>query len=393
MADGAIPRFELATAARIVFGWGAADEAGTLARDLGRHALLVVGRSPERADRVRARLASAGIATTTWAVAHEPTLATIDEGVATLRAAGCDLVIGVGGGSVLDSAKAVAALAPSDAALLDHLEVIGRGEPLRHPPLPCVAMPTTAGTGSEVTRNAVLASPAHRVKVSLRSPLMLPRLAIVDPELTLDLPPALTAATGLDALTQVIEPYVSRRANPVSDGWCLDGMRRAAAALAPAVHDGRNRAAREQMALVSLYGGLALANAGLGAVHGFAGPIGGMFEAPHGAICAALLPHVVAGNIRALDARAPGHPARSRFDEVGRLLTARATADAADALAWLRALVADLQVPPLEHYGVTHDHVDAIVDQSTRASSMKGNPIELTPEELRAILRAALQAG
>jgi alcohol dehydrogenase class IV len=390
MALSAIPRFELATAGRIVFGCGVADEVGALARDLGRHALLVSGRSSARGDRVRSLLSSAGMATTTWTVSHEPTLATIEEGVAAARTADCDLVVAVGGGSVLDSAKAVAALAASDAALLDHLEVIGGGAPLTHPSLPCIALPTTAGTGSEVTRNAVLASPEHRVKVSLRSPLMLPRLAIVDPELTFDLPPALTASTGLDALTQVIEPYVSRRANPVTDAWCVDGMRRAATALVRACHDGRDREAREQMSLTSLYGGLALANAALGAVHGFAGPIGGMFDAPHGAICAALLPHVVAGNIRALDARATDRTVRSRFDEIGRLLTGRPGADAEDGVRWLLALVAELQIPPLRHYGVTSDHVDAIVDQSTRASSMKGNPIDLTRDELAAILSAAI---
>jgi alcohol dehydrogenase class IV len=390
MALSAIPRFELATAGRIVFGCGVADEVGALARDLGRHALLVSGRSSARGDRVRSRLSSAGMATTTWTVSHEPTLATIEEGVAAARTADCDLVVAVGGGSVLDSAKAVAALAASDAALLDHLEVIGGGAPLTHPSLPCIALPTTAGTGSEVTRNAVLASPEHRVKVSLRSPVMLPRLAIVDPELTFDLPPALTASTGLDALTQVIEPYVSRRANPVTDAWCVDGMRRAATALVRACHDGRDREAREQMSLTSLYGGLALANAALGAVHGFAGPIGGMFDAPHGAICAALLPHVVAGNIRALDARATDRTVRSRFDEIGRLLTGRPGADAEDGVRWLLALVAELQIPPLRHYGVTSDHVDAIVDQSTRASSMKGNPIDLTRDELAAILSAAI---
>jgi alcohol dehydrogenase class IV len=390
MALSAIPRFELATAGRIVFGCGVAEELGALARDLGHHALLVSGRSSARGDRVRLLLSSAGIETTTWAVSHEPTLATIEAGVAAARTAGCDLVVGVGGGSVLDSAKAVAALAASDTALLDHLEVIGGGAPLTHSSLPCIAMPTTAGTGSEVTRNAVLASPEHRVKVSLRSPLMLPRLAIVDPELTFDLPPALTASTGLDALTQVIEPYVSRRANPVTDAWCVDGMRRVATALVRACDNERDREAREQMSLASLCGGLALANAGLGAVHGFAGPIGGMFDAPHGAICAALLPHVVAGNIRALDARATDRTARSRFDEVGRLLTGQPAADAEDGVRWLLSLVTELRIPPLRHYGVTREHVDTIVDQSTRASSMKGNPIDLTREELRAIVLAAL---
>ena len=205
--------------------------------------------------------------------------------------------------------------------LLDYVEIIGRGQALTKPSAPFIAIPTTAGTGSEVTRNAVLASPEHRVKVSLRSPLMLARVALVDPELTYDLPPALTASTGLDALTQLIEPFVCLRANPMTDGLCVEGMRRAARSLRVAFTDGQNKSAREDMAVASLFGGLALANAGLGAVHGFAGPIGGMFPAPHGAVCAALLPHVMTANIRALRQRAPGSEALRRYDKVARLLT------------------------------------------------------------------------
>ena len=191
--------------------------------------------------------------------------------------------------------------------LLDYLEVVGGGQPLARPSAPCIAIPTTAGTGSEVTRNAVLSAPDQRVKVSLRSPLMLPRLAVVDPTLTQGLPRSITASTGLDALTQLIEPYVSCRANPATDAWCVEGLRRASGALRRACDDGADVDAREQMALASLFSGFALANAGLGAVHGFAGTIGGMFDAPHGAICAALLPHVMAGNLRALASRGAPH--------------------------------------------------------------------------------------
>jgi alcohol dehydrogenase class IV len=384
-------RFEFATTARVVFGWGASDEIGGLVRDLGRHALLVTGRSPERAARVGASLAAEGLATTTFAIEREPSVATIEQGVAVGRAAGCDMVIGIGGGSALDGAKAIAALVANEGSVVDYLEVVGRGRPLRRPSMPCVAIPTTAGTGSEVTRNAVLTSPEHRVKVSLRSPHMLPRLAVVDPGLTLDLPPALTASTGLDALTQVLEPYVSSRANPVTDALCLEGMRRAASALLRAFRDGGDRDAREQMALASLSGGMALANAGLGAVHGFAGPIGGMFEAPHGAVCAALLPHVVEGNLRALARRAPTHAALARYADVARLLAGRSTASGSDAVTWLHELVDALEIPPLRHYGLTTDHIDAVVEQAARASSMNGNPIELTTAELREILSAALQ--
>jgi alcohol dehydrogenase class IV len=235
-------------------------------------------------------------------------------------------VIGLGGGSVLDAAKAIAALMTNGGHPLDYLEVVGRGQALRVPAAAMIAIPTTAGTGTEVTRNAVLGSPEHHVKVSLRSPLMLPRLALVDPELTYDLPPALTASTGLDALTQLLEPFVSHQGNPMTDALCREGLRRAAQALPRVFANGQDRAAREDMALASLFGGLALANAKLGAVHGLAAPIGGMFPAPHGAVCAALLPHVMAINVRALRDRQPDAEALRRYDQAAQLLTGNAAA-------------------------------------------------------------------
>lgn len=383
-------RFEFATATRVVFGAGMLSEAAALTRPFGRHAFIVTGRSADRMTRLVAILSAAGIASTPFAVAGEPDLSVVERGVAAARQAACDFVIGIGGGSAIDAAKAIAALLANDGEVLDFVEVIGRGRALTHPSLPCVTIPTTAGTGSEVTRNAVLASRAHRVKVSLRSPLMLPRLAIVDPELTIDLPPALTASTGLDALTQLIEPYLSCRANPMIDALCVEGMRRIAGALPAVCRDGHDVAARESMALASLFSGMALANAGLGAVHGFAGPIGGMFDAPHGAVCAALLPHVLSANRRAIDARAPGHPARGRFDEVARLLTGRPAATAEDGEAWVAGLVASLEIPGLGRYGITANDVPAVVAQSMQSSSMKGNPIELTPAELSEILVTSL---
>jgi len=274
--------------------------------------------------------------------------------------------------------------------LLDYLEIIGRGQTLKKWSAPFFAIPTTAGTGSEVTRNAVLASPEHKLKVSLRSRLMLARMAIIDPELTYDLPPALTASTGLDALTQLIEPFVCSRANPMTDGLCAEGIRRAARSLRNAFTDGKNKLAREDMAVASLFGGLALANAGLGAVHGFAGPIGGSFPVPHGAICAALLPHVMAANIRSLRQRAAGGDALRRYDEVARLLTDNAIATADDGVKWVRELVSDLQIKQLGTYGIREDHVADLVAKAANASSMKANPIALTADELAETLRAAI---
>jgi len=383
-------RFEFATAGRIIFGPGTLAEIGAAAKPFGKHALVVTGRDPQRAAPLLEQLSRAQIAATVLSVGHEPATSDIIRGRARARIARCDFVIGFGGGSAIDSAKAIAALMTNNREIFDYLEVIGRGQPLANPAAPCLAIPTTAGTGSEVTRNAVLSATGHRVKISLRSPHMLPRVALVDPELTRGLPPAITATTGLDALTQLIEPYVSCRANPFTDALCAEGIRRAARSLRRAFDDGGDAAAREDMALASLLGGLALANAGLGAVHGFAGPIGGMFLAPHGAICAALLPHVMATNLAALRARAPAHDALRRFDEVARLLTGRAQATADDGVAWVRELVAALAIPPLGAHGVKRDGLDDIVKAAARASSMKANPLPLTPEELRATLAQAL---
>jgi len=255
-------------------------------------------------------------------------------------------------------------------------------------------VPTTAGTGTEVTRNAVLASPEHRVKVSLRSPLMLPRLALVDPELTHTLPPPVTASTGLDALTQVVEPFVSHRANPLTDAICREGMRRAARSLRRAYESagepGDDAAAREDMALTSLFGGLALANAKLGAAHGFAGPLGGMFPAPHGAVCGRLLPHVVAINVRALQERLPESAALHRYDEVAQILTGNGSATADDGVAWVQELCDALEVPPLAAYGVTEEDFPALIEKGSVSSSMQGNPIQLTPDEMWEILARAL---
>ena len=383
-------RFEFATATRIVFGPGTLREAGAAARELGRHALVVTGRAGRHADRLLDLLAAEGIAATPFAVAGEPTIDAAIAATDEARRRHCDLVIGLGGGSPIDAAKAVSALLTNPGDPLDYLEVVGSARPLTKPAAPCIAIPTTAGTGAEVTRNAVLTSPDRQVKVSLRSPLLLPRLALVDPELTMALPPGLTASTGLDALTQLIEPHVSIRANPLSDGFCTEGIARIARALRPAFHDGSNAAAREDMALASLLGGLALANAGLGAVHGFAAPIGGMFSAPHGAVCAALLPQVMEANLQAAHERAATREIHNRYAQIARLLTGDPTATPEDGVRWVRGLVADLRIPPLRTYGITSESVPALVEKAARASSMKANPLPLTPDELTAVLQAAL---
>lgn len=382
--------FEFATAGRVIFGPGTFKQAGTIAKAFGARALVVTGKSAGRVERLIEQLATVGVKAEVFPIAGEPTTHVVREGVERARTTGCDCVIGFGGGSAIDGAKAIAGLLTNGGELLDYLEVIGRGAPLTKPAAPLLAMPTTAGTGAEVTRNAVLASPEHRVKASLRSPHLLPRVALVDPELTLNLPPSLTASTGMDALTQLIEPYVCVRANPMTDALCVEGMRRAARSLRRAFEHGNDASAREDMALASLFGGMALANAGLGAVHGFAAPIGGMFPAPHGAVCAALLPGVMAANVRALRQRAPDSETLRRYDEVARLLTGRPQATADDAITWTAALCRELQIAPLRTWGLTAGDVAVVVSKATQASSMKANPVALTAEELSAVLAESL---
>jgi len=385
-----MPHFEFSTAARIVFGWGEARQLGAAAAKMGSRALVVTGSSPERARPLIANLESAGIFCSLFSTPSEPTVDLIRAGAEYARQERCGMAIAIGGGSAIDAGKALAALLTNPGDPLDYLEVIGAGQPLRHASAPFIAVPTTAGSGSEVTRNAVLASPAHRVKASLRSTFLLPALALIDPELTLHLPPAITAATGLDALTQLIEPYVSSRANAMTDLYCVDGLRRAAAALPRVWEDGQDREARTEMSWASLLGGMALANAGLGAVHAFAAPIGGMWRAPHGAICAAVLPHAIEVNVEALRRRESGRRALRRYDEIARLLTRQPHAEAGDAVLWIADLCERLRIPRLRTYGIAEADIPSLAEKAAHASSMKGNPIQLTPEELCEIALRAL---
>jgi alcohol dehydrogenase class IV len=358
---------------------------------MGTRALVVSGLSDNMTKSLVEKLSQEGIASLVFSISKEPTIDLIQQGVAEARKFDCDLVIGFGGGSAVDAGKAIAALITNPGEPLDYLEVIGGGQPLTQPPLPYIAIPTTAGTGAEVTRNAVLASPEHRVKVSLRSPMMLPKLAVIDPELTLSLPPEVTASTGLDALTQCIEPFVSHLANPLTNGICREGIHRAAGSLQQAFEHGDDLDARTDMSLAALFGGLALANAKLGAVHGFAGPLGGMYPtAPHGVICGRLLPFVMEANVQVLRSREPENPALARFDEVAQILTGDSQATAAEGVTWVQDLADVLKVSPLSVYGVTETDFPTIIEKAQRASSMKGNPIKLTDEALRWILEKAI---
>ena len=382
-------KFEFATASRIIFGQGTVKEVAPMASKMGNCALLVTGRNVERAGPLSRSLKNAGMKIDTFSVSDEPTIELTIKGVELARQNASDIVIGMGGGSVIDTAKAIAALLTNSGDITDYLEVIGRGKPLSCPSAPCIAIPTTAGTGAEVTKNAVLTSREHKVKVSLRSPTMLPDLAIVDPELTYSMPPSLTASTGLDALTQVLEPFVSVKSNPLTDAICIEGLKRAARSLHRAFRDGSDTRAREDMAIVSLFGGLTLANSKLGAVHGIAGPMGGMFPVPHGVICARLLPFVVEVNIRTLQ-RHNSQQYLLRYDQVAQVLTGKSNAKAEEGIARIHDLCDALDIPGLSDFGITEDHFPDLIARSKKASSMKGNPVNLTDEELTEILQKAV---
>ncbi len=382
--------FEFATANRLIFGPGVLHQLPDMARSYGSCALLVTGRNSHRAAPLTETLHRNGVSTAVFPVEGEPTLDTVRQGAKEARNRPCDLVIGFGGGSAIDAAKAIAVLATNSGEPLDYLEVIGKGAAFTSGPLPCVAIPTTAGTGAEVTRNAVLGSPEHGLKASLRGPFLLPKIAIIDPELTLSLPPAMTAYSGIDALTQLIEPFVSCRAQPFTDMFCRAGLPRIRAALRQVFQDGKHLLGRENMCFASLLSGLALANAGLGIIHGFAAPLGGMLDAPHGALCAAVLPYGVDVNIHALRQRAPGHVAISHYREIAHILTADERAEPEDLTTWLLSLTRDLGIQPLGAWGLHSSQLPELVQKVIKANSTKANPIPLTPEEMIEIAERSL---
>lgn len=352
--------------------------------------MVVTGRDKIRRAGMVADLEGAGFTCHLFGIPGEPTVDLVREGAEALRAFSPNVVIAIGGGSAIDGGKAIAALGANPGDVLEYLEVVGKGRPLPNRPVPFLAVPTTSGTGSEVTRNAVLGSPEHGVKASLRSASMLPAVALVDSDLTLGLPRDITASTGLDALTQLIEPFVCSRANPMTDSLCRDGIIMAASALPKACANGRDAEARAAMSYASLLGGIALANAGLGVVHGFAAPIGGMFPAPHGAVCAALLPFGMAANIRALRERDPESLALDKYTEIARILTGYPDADAEAGADWAWRLVQGLSIPPLRTYGITAGDVDGLVEKAGNASSMKANPVALSRDELARVLGSAI---
>lgn len=381
--------FEFATATRIIFGQGAVSQLSKLALGLGKKVLVVTGRDAERVMPILQSLEERGLMVTVFPLQTEPTVDDIRRGAGSALKCGAEVIVGLGGGSAVDAGKAIAAMARQPHDLLHYLEIIGKAQPLESMPLPFIAVPTTAGTGAEVTRNAVLVSPEHGVKASLRHPSMLPTIALVDPELARSCSPAVTAASGMDALTQCLEAYVSCRAQPMTDALCVDGIRRAIRSLEKAVTEGHDVKAREDLALAAMFSGMALANAGLGAVHGFAAPIGGSYKAAHGAVCAALLAPVWEANWAAIKREGDGL-IRERFKAASRLILNDDQGTPEDAVDFLRELSLRLKIPGLGSFGITDQDLPEIATKGAQSSSMKGNPVPLSHDELLSILRQAL---
>jgi len=352
--------------------------------------LVVTGAAPSRARRLLEFLDEGRIAHLCLPIRSEPTVNDVVDGAAQGRVFRADLVIAIGGGSVIDAGKAIAGMLTNEGHLLDYLEIVGKGESLELPAAPWIAIPTTAGTGAEVTRNAVLTVPERHLKVSLRSNHLFAPLVLVDPELCLSLPPAITASTGMDALTQLIEPYVCSKANPLTDALCVAGIPRLARALPHACAHPQDLAARADLSLGALWSGVALTNAGLGAVHGFASPLGAALRAPHGALCGALLGPVMRLNIRSLRELVPHSPILGRYAEVAHWLTGRSNATPEEGAEAACQLAATLGVPRLGALGLKEDQIPQLAQAAMRASSMKANPVTLTEEALTGCLQEAL---
>eukprot|EP01006_Ploeotia_vitrea_P001280 TRINITY_DN104525_c0_g1_i1.p1 TRINITY_DN104525_c0_g1~~TRINITY_DN104525_c0_g1_i1.p1 ORF type:complete len:396 (+),score=178.91 TRINITY_DN104525_c0_g1_i1:3-1190(+) len=391
--------FQFATATKIVFGCDAADAVLSHAAQVGivdsRNIFVVTGANPKRAEKLiqslqreadDAKDSGATVHVRVFAVDGEPTTEVVDRAANEAREHSADLVVGYGGGSVLDAGKAVAMLVANGGEALDYLEVIGQGKPIEKRSVPYIAVTTTAGTGAEVTKNAVVKSVKHQQKASLRSVYMYPTLAVVDPKLTLSVPPAVTAATGLDAFTQCLEPLVSCMANPLCDAIAARGLAYGARSLRRAYTHGDDLEARTNMSLCSLFGGLALANSKLGAVHGFAGVLGGMLAARHGEICAALLPATIAVNVEVMRARDTNNVALAKYQQAAEIVVGKdATVD--DLVTWVAETCKLLRIPTITAMGLKPEQYDAAVAKSSKSSSMKGNPIKLTEAELTDILK------
>lgn len=377
--------FEFASSQRIIFGSGNISQAKELIKSFGSRIMIVTGKHNSMGNIVLDEIQRFGQIKTIHIICDkEPDIVFIGTCLKENRKSKPDVVVAMGGGSVIDAGKALAILLSNEGDVRDYLEVVGKGKHFACQSLPFIAIPTTSGTGSEATRNAVITDRDNNVKASLRSPFMLPKVALIDPELILGLPHAITASTGMDALTQVIEPFITRKANPLTDAICIQALSIARHALETSYCEPNNLRAREQMSLVSLLGGMALANSGLGVVHGFAAAIGGMFpEARHGQICAALLPASFQVNYDACRRKDDLIEITRKMDKISILLSGN---DQTPGGISLNEIAQTLNIPRLAHLGMTKQDFPLIIQLAMQSSSMKGNPVNLESDELQQIL-------
>jgi alcohol dehydrogenase class IV len=381
--------FQFMTSSRIVFGEGALINSFSTLNQFGYSVLLVTGKDNQRSEPLVNYLKQQNMRYQQVAVLGEPLIAMIEEMAAMGRRFRPDMVISIGGGSVLDAGKALAALIPNQGSVYDYVEVVGRNVPLQAKPLPFIAIPTTSGTGSEVSKNAVLRSAQENVKVSLRSAEMLPDLAIIDPTLTYGMDPVMSGCCGMDAFTHLMEAYVCGAPNPLTDMVCEEGLRRLAGAIVPACEDDDPRA-RSDMSFAAMLGGMALANAKLGAAHGLASSLGGRLSAPHGLITAQLAPYVMQENV--LAAREAGRAdVLNRYRQLACILTGRTDADIVDGITWTKRTLERLNLPSVSDYGLCDTLFDEVAEDALLTNAIKGNPLPLNKERLQGILEQICQ--
>jgi alcohol dehydrogenase class IV len=390
--------FTIARLPRVEFGSGSISRLPVILRQYGTQVLVVTGArsflNSTHWPALTKLLNDAGLSYEVLQVDGEPSPALVDDAVRAFGKRHLDAVLGIGGGSALDAAKAVAGLLKSGNSVMDHLEGVGPELPYLGPATPFVAVPTTAGTGSEATKNAVLSRHGHDgFKKSFRDDKLVAEYAVIDPDLLATCPPNIIAANGMDAFTQLLESYVSTKANPFTDALAVSGMEAARDSLLPWFErTGEASENRSRMAYAALLSGITLAQVGLGSVHGLAAPLGAFFPIPHGVACGTLLAEATRVNLQAMQARTPDTPARSRYAEVGRLLTGHPMKDEEAIQALLTTLedwTRRLELPRLGTYGIGEGDIDHIVANS-RGSSMKTNPIVLTDDEVGRIIRARL---
>lgn len=390
--------FDFLKTPQIIFGCGRFIELSKIIQSYGNKVLLIASKSALKHKIVEKELAIISdqydYSIETILIKGEPDTEQIDNSVALGLKQKSEIVVGLGGGSVVDAGKAVAGLITNGGLSKDYIEVIGKGKKISKEALPYVAIPTTAGTGSEVTKNAVILSKEDKLKASLRSPFLIPKIALIDPELMTTVPKEITASTGLDALTQLIESFTSNKAQLLTDAIARIGIKKAAESLIFAYENGKDITAREDMAFAALLSGICLANAGLGAVHGFAGPLGGEFGIPHGIICGALLKPVIEENIRIMLGQVPFHKSLAKYAEINQFFGGIQPEGMKDAVFQLveklKQICKKMTIPKLSQYGMEEESFELIIKKAKKSSSMRYNPIQLTDDSLFSILKQVI---